>query len=58
MEVIFTRHALIRMKKRQITGAEIINSIRYTEKISKKAGKFYVQKNVDRANIEVVYETA
>ena len=49
MEIIFTRHALLRMKKRQITGDEIINSIQYPEKISKKAGKFYVQKNVDRA---------
>ena len=56
MEIIFTKHALARMKKRQITEDEIINSIQYPEKISKRVGKFYVQKNIDRANIEVVYE--
>lgn len=56
MEIIFTKHALFRMKKRKITEDEIIQAIKFPEKTSKKEGKFYVQKNIDRANIEVVYE--
>jgi len=56
MEIIFTKHALLRMKKRKITKDEIINSIKHPENTSKKENKFYVQKNIDRANIEIVYE--
>ena len=56
MKIIFTKHALLRMKKRRITEDEIISSIKYPNKIFRKAGKFYVQKNIDRANIEIVYE--
>jgi len=56
MEIIFTKHALLRMKKRKLTKDEIINSIKHPENTSKKEGKFYIQKNIDRANIEIVYE--
>jgi len=56
MEIIFTKHALLRMKKRKITKDEIINSIKHPENTSKKENKFYVQKNIDRANIEIIYE--
>ena len=56
MEIIFTKHALLRMKKRKITKDEIINSIKHPENTSKKEGKLYIQKNIDRANIEIVYE--
>ncbi len=56
MEIIFTKHALFRMKKRKLTKDEVINSIKYPENTSKKDGKFYVQKNIDKANIEIVYE--
>ena len=56
MEIIFTQHALQRMKKRNITKDEIINSIKYPTRTLKKNGKLYTQKNIGRANIEVVYE--
>jgi hypothetical protein len=56
MEILFTKHVLFRMKKRKITEDEVINAIKYPEKTSKNEGKFYIQKNIDRANIEVVYE--
>jgi len=56
MEIIFIKHALFRMKKRKLTKDEVINSIKYPENTSKKDGKFYVQKNIDKANIEIVYE--
>jgi hypothetical protein len=56
MKIIFTEHAKFRMKKRHITKEEIINAINYSDKTLKKAGKFYAQKNIGRATIEVVYE--
>ena len=56
MKIIFTKHAILRMKKRKITKDEVINAIKYPENTSKKEGKFYAQKNIDRANIETVYE--
>jgi len=56
MEIIFTKHAILRMKKRKITKDEIINSIKHPKNVSKKEGKLYIQKNIDRANIEIIYE--
>ncbi len=56
MEIIFTQHAKDRMFKRKITKEEIINAIKYPEKTLKRQGKYYAQKNIGRANIEVVYE--
>ena len=56
MEIVFTEHAKDRIKKRKITEDEVINAIKYPNKIEKKKGKYYAQKNIDRAVIEVVYE--
>ncbi|MBS3099616.1 DUF4258 domain-containing protein [Candidatus Pacearchaeota archaeon] len=56
MEVIFTKHALLRIKKRKITKEEIVVSIKSPDKTYKRKGKFYVQKNIGRANIEIIYE--
>jgi len=56
MDIIFTEHAKERMKKRKITEEEIKEVIKYPEKTEKIEGKYYVQKNIQRANIEVVYE--
>lgn len=56
MEIIFTQHAKDRMFKRKITEEEIIDVVKYPKKVLKKQGKYYVQKNIGRANIEVVYE--
>ena len=56
MEIIFTEHAKDRMKKRKISREEIIEIIKYPDKVIKKFGKYIVQKNLQRANIEVVYE--
>jgi hypothetical protein len=56
MEVIFTEHAKERMKKRKITEEEVKEVIKYPEKTEKQEGLFYARKNIQRANIEVVYE--
>ena len=56
MEIIFTEHAKERLKKRKITEEEVKEAIKYPNKILKRKGKCYVQKNIGRAKIEVVYE--
>ena len=56
MKIVFTEHAKDRIKKRKITEDEIINIIKYSHKTYKREGKYYVQGNIGRANIEIVYE--
>ena len=56
MEIIFTEHAKERMKKRGITEDEIIEAIKRPDNTKKQGGNYYVQKNISRENIEVVYE--
>jgi len=56
MEVRFTKHIKDRMKRRQISEEEIIRAIKNSNKTSKIGKKFYAQKDIGRAKIEVVYE--
>ena len=56
MEYKFTAHAKYRLKKRELTEQEIIEAINHAEKILKKYGKYYAQKNIGRGKIEVVFE--
>ncbi len=56
MKIEFTEHAKYIMGKRKIIEDEIINTIKYAEKIKKEEGKYYAQKNIGRGSIEVVYE--
>jgi len=56
MEILFTEHAKERMKKRCITEDEIMQAIKYPDNTKKEAGKYYAQKNIGRAKIEVAYE--
>lgn len=56
MEIIFTTHADYRIKKRNLTKQEVIDSINYPDKIIKKHGKYYFQKNIKRGTIEVFCE--
>ena len=44
------------MRKRGITKDEVIQTISYPDITSKQKGKYFVQKNIGRAKIEVVYE--
>jgi len=56
VEYKFTAHAKYRLKKRELTEQEIIEAINHAEKILKKYGKYYAQKNIGRGKIEVVFE--
>ena len=56
MKVIFTEHAKERMQKRKIREEEVISAVKYPDKTSKREGKYYAEKNIGRAKIEVIYE--
>ena len=56
MEIEFTYHIKSRLKKRKIKESEIIETINNPDKEYKLEGKFYVQKNLGRGKIEVVYK--
>jgi hypothetical protein len=56
MDIVFTDHAKNRIKKRKIGEEETINAIKNPDKIEEIYGKYYVQKNIKRGIIEVVYE--
>lgn len=58
MDIIFTEHAKERLEKRKITQDEVLNTIKYPEKLDKKHNKYYAQKDLGRGKIEVVYEIA
>jgi len=54
MDVIFTLHAKHKIKKRNLTEQEVIESIKNSDKTIKKHGKLYYQKNLGRGTIEIV----
>ena len=55
MKIIFTEHAKDRMKRRGMSEEEIIYAIKNSNKTLKIGGKYYAQKDIGRAKIEVVY---
>lgn len=55
MDILFTEHSKERMKKRGITFDEVIQAIKNPNRIKKLEEKYCAQKNIGRANIEVVY---
>ena len=55
MNIVFTLHTKSRLKKRKITEDEVIQAIKSPDKLTKIDGKYYVQKNIGRGNIEVIY---
>jgi len=55
MHIEFTKHAIDRMKKRNISEDEVINIIKFPEKTSKVDDVYYVQKHLDRFMLKVVY---
>ncbi len=54
MEIKFTLHAKHKIKKRNLSEQEIIESINSPNKTIKKHGKLYLQKNIGRGTIEIV----
>ena len=56
MRIILTHHAKYTINKRKILDDEVINTIRFPEKVYKKKGKYFAQKDIGRGKIEVIYE--
>lgn len=56
MEITFTSHAEYRLKKRGLLREEVVETIKHPDKIDKKHGKQYFQKNIGRGTIEVCCE--
>ncbi len=56
MKIIFTIHALARLRKRKILQEEVIDTIKLPDKTIKKHGKYYYQKKLDRGFIEICCE--
>jgi hypothetical protein len=57
MEIIFTEHAEERLEKRKFLRTEIIEAIKFPDKILKKHEKYYHQKTLERGKVEIVCET-
>lgn len=55
MHIEFTKHARDRMKKRNISEDEVINTIKFPEKTEKVGNVYYVQKHLGRFMLRVVY---
>ena len=56
MEITFTIHAELRLGRRKILKEEVIDAIKFSDKIIKKHSKYYYQKKLNRGTIEVVVE--
>ena len=56
MNITFTLHSKRKIKKRDLTEEEIIESIKYNDKTIKKHGKYYFQKDLGSGTIEIVCE--
>ncbi|MBS3074984.1 DUF4258 domain-containing protein [Candidatus Pacearchaeota archaeon] len=56
IDIEFTDHIKNRLKKRKIKDEEIINAINNPDKSYKLEGKYYVQKDLGRGKIEIIYE--
>ena len=56
MDVIFTGHAEKRIIARKVTKQEVVDAVRFPDKIIKKHGKYYYQKRLSRGVIEIVAE--
>jgi hypothetical protein len=56
MRIVFTVHAGFRIRKRKISPEEIIETLKWPEKLSKRDGKYYAQRHIGRGRIEIVCE--
>jgi len=56
MEIIFAKHAIFRLKKRKILKQEVFDAIKYPDNTTKKHGKYYYQKRLERGTIEICCE--
>ena len=56
MKIIFTEHGEERLEKRKFLKTEVIEAIKFPDKILKKHGKYYYQKTLEKGKVEIVCE--
>ncbi len=56
MRVVFTSHALFRMKKRKILKEEVVFAIQSPDSIQKSSRKYYYRKRVRNGIVEIPVE--
>ncbi len=56
MSITFTRHALDRMRQRQVTHEEVLEALQRPDVTTKRFGKFSVRKSVAHGTFEVCCE--
>jgi len=56
MKITFTLHAEYRIKKRNVTKEDVIDVIEHPDRMTKKHGVVYSEKDIGRGSIEVVCE--
>ncbi len=56
MNLIFTKHALYRIRERGFIEIEVIEAIKYPDIIIKKEDKYFFRKKNRRGTIEVICE--
>lgn len=56
MKIVFTEHAEERLERRKFLKTEIIEVLKFPDKIFKNHGKYYYQKVLERGKVEIVCE--
>jgi|TARA_Y100000310_G_scaffold338453_1_gene428140 CO/xanthine dehydrogenase FAD-binding subunit len=56
MEIIFTEHAEERLIRRKLLKEEIVEAIKFPDKVLKKHDRYYYQKVLERGKVEIVCE--
>ncbi|MBU2637352.1 MAG: DUF4258 domain-containing protein [Nanoarchaeota archaeon] len=56
MKIVFTEHALYRIKKRSVMMQEVVDAIKQPHLTIKKHGLYYFQREAGRGVIEVCCE--
>ena len=56
MKILFTEHGEERLERRKFSKSEIIEAIKFPDKILKKHRMHYYQKKLERGKVEIVCE--
>ena len=56
MNITLTNHAKYSLNKRKILENELVDAVKYPDKIIKKYGKHFFEKTIHRGKIEAVCE--
>ena len=56
MNIVLTSHVLEKIERRKLVKQEVIDAVKQPDNITKKYGKYYYQKKIDRGTIEIPCE--